>query len=116
MKFSVKIFSALALMLVMSACAFAEDLPSVTMLSTTTCPACSQMAKVLAEIDAKYSGQVSTAHIYLENNPEIAKKYKVRYVPTLLFRDASGKIIAQEIGYRNLEGVLAVFRKAGIKL
>ena len=116
MKFSVKIFSALALMLVMSACAFAEDLPSVTMLSTTTCPACAQMAKVLKEIDAKYSDKISTAHIYLENNPDIARKYKVRYVPTLLFRDSSGKIIAQEVGYKSLDGVLAVFRKAGIDI
>ena len=113
MKLSVKIVSAFVLVVVMSSCAFAA-LPSVTMLSTKTCPACEQMEKVMKEIDSQYSGKISTAHIYLEDNPDIAKKYNVRYVPTLLFRDASGKIVAQEIGYKNLDAVLAVFKKAKV--
>ena len=113
MKLSVKIVSAFVLVVVMSSCAFAA-LPSVTMLSTKTCPACEQMEKVMKEINSQYSGKISTAHIYLEDNPDIAKKYNVRYVPTLLFRDASGKIVAQEIGYKNLDAVLAVFKKAKV--
>ena len=116
MKFNMKILSALALVLMMSVSAAAESLPSVTMLSTKTCPACEQMARVMKQIDAQYSGKISTAHIYLEDNPEIAKKYNVRYVPTLLFRNASGKIVAQEVGYKSLDGVLAVFRKARIDI
>ena len=74
------------------------------------------MEKVMKEIDTKYSGKVSTAHIFLEDNPDIARKYNVRYVPTLLFRDGSGKVVAQEVGYKNLNAVVAVFRKAGVKL
>ncbi|MBQ7217513.1 MAG: thioredoxin family protein [Synergistaceae bacterium] len=115
MKFSVRILSALLLVMAVCTCASAA-LPSVTMLSTKTCPACAQMEKVMKEIDAKYSGQISTEHIYLEDKPELAKKYNIRYVPTLLFKDSSGKIVAQEIGYKSLDAVLEVFRKAGITL
>ena len=114
MKFSVKILSAILLVMIVSSCACAA-LPSVTMLSTKTCPACTQMEKVMKEINAKYSGKITTSHIYLEDNPDIAKKYSIRYVPTLLFRDASGKIVAQEVGYKNLDEVFEVFRKAGVK-
>ena len=115
MKFRVKILSALMLVMIVSSCAYAA-LPSVTMLSTKTCPACEQMDAVMKEIKARYSGKISTEHIYLEDNPDIAKKYNVRYVPTLLFRDASGKMIAQEIGYRDVDAVLAIFRRFGVKL
>ena len=115
MKLSVKVLSALMLVMILCSCASAA-LPSVTMLSTKTCPACAQMEKVLKEINTKYAGHISTAHIYLEDNPSIAKKYNVRYVPTLLFRDASGKTIAQEVGYKDINAVLAVFRKAGITI
>ena len=115
MKFSVKMLSALVLVMVLCGCASAA-LPSVTMLSTKTCPACAQMENVMKEINAKYSGQIKTSHIYLEDNPDIAKKYNVRYVPTLLFRDSSGKVVAQEVGYKDLDAVLAVFRKAGVKI
>ena len=115
MKVSVKILSALLLVMVLCSCAFAA-LPSVTMLSTKTCPACAQMEKVMKKIEADYSGKISTQHIYLEDKPELAKQYNIRYVPTLLFRDSSGKIVAQEIGYRSLDAVLEVFRKSGITI
>ena len=115
MKLSVKMLSALLAVMVMCSCAYAA-LPSVTMLSTKTCPACAQMEKVMKEIASSYSGKISTEHIYLEDKPELAKKYNIRYVPTLLFKDSSGKIVAQEIGYKNLDAVLEVFRKAGINL
>ncbi len=109
-----KILSALLLVLVLSSAACAA-VPSVTMLSTKSCPACAQMSKVLNELNANYRGRLTTAHIYLENNPDIAKKYNIRYVPTLIFRDASGKEIAQEVGYRSMNEVLKVFASKGIK-
>ena len=114
MKLRMKFVLALVFVMAVSACAWA-DLPSVTMLSTKTCPACEQMSRVLSQIKSDYSGKISTAHIYLEDNPDIAKKYNVRYVPTLLFRDGSGKIVAQEVGYRSMDKVLKVFREKGVK-
>ena len=111
-----KILSAFLLVMVLCSVAGAESLPSVTMLSTKTCPACEQMAKVLGDIKAKYGGKISTAHIYLEDNPDIARKYNVRYVPMLIFRDASGKERAREVGYKSLDEVISTFRKVGITI
>ena len=115
MKFGIKILSALMLVILISSCASAA-LPSVTMLSTKTCPACEMMEKVFKEIDSQYSNKITTAHIYLEDNPDIADKYNVRYVPTLIFRDASGKKVSQAVGYKSLEEVLKIFAKAGVKI
>ena len=115
MKFRVKVLLSLMLVMIVSSCAYAS-VPSVTMLSTKTCPACEQMNAVMKELKANYSGKISASHIYLEDNPDIAKKYNVRYVPTLIFRDASGKMIGQEIGYKDVSAVLAVFRRAGVKI
>ena len=109
------ILSALLLVFVLSSTASAA-LPSIVMLSTKTCPACVQMSKVLKEINSNYKGRITTAHIYLESNPDIAKKYNIRYVPTLIFRDADGKEIAQEIGYKSIDEVLKIFEKKGIKI
>ncbi|MBQ2617633.1 MAG: thioredoxin family protein [Synergistaceae bacterium] len=110
-----KIVSSLLLVMLLCSVAGAASLPSITMLSTKTCPACEEMSKVLKDINAKYSGKISTAHIYLEDNPDIAKN-NVRYVPMLIFRDASGKEKAREVGYKSLNEVLATFRKAGITI
>ncbi len=115
MKYSVKILAAFLLVMILGSAACAA-VPSVTMLSTESCPACVQMSKVFKEIEAKYKGKISTSHIYLEKNPDIAKKYNVRYVPTLIFKDASGEEIAQEVGYRSLKDVLKIFERAGVKI
>ncbi|MCR5347534.1 MAG: thioredoxin family protein, partial [Fretibacterium sp.] len=64
----------------------------------------------------RYKGKVATEHIYLEDHPEVARQYSVRYVPTLIFSDAKGNEFAQEVGYKSLEEVLAIFARGGVKL
>lgn len=111
-----KLLSALILVIMICSTAGAASLPSVTMLSTKTCPACEQMANVLKDINAKYKGRITTSHIYLEDKPELAQKYNVRYVPMLIFKDASGNEKAREVGYKSLDEVLKIFQNAGVKI
>jgi len=115
MKLKLKIFSAFLVVLALCSSAAAAA-PSVTMLSTKTCPACVQMQKVLNEIDKTYKGKIKTSHIYLEKNPDIAKKYNVRYVPTLIFRDSNAKEFAIEIGYKSLSDVIEIFAQHGVQI
>ncbi len=110
-----KFISAVIFVMLVCSCAWA-DLPSVTMLSTKTCPACRQMQKVFGELRKDYADKISTSYIYLEDNPYVAEQYKVRYVPVLIFRDAEGNELAQEIGYRSANDVIKIFRNAGINI
>ena len=74
------------------------------------------MSKVLDEINDKYAGKLVAEKVDLEKNPEVAREYKVRLVPTLLFLDAEGKVVQQEVGYRSLDEVLEIFKKAGVAI
>lgn len=74
------------------------------------------MSKVLDEINQKYAGKLVAEKVNVQENPEIAREYKVRYVPTLLFMDADGKVVQQEVGYRSLDEVLEIFKKAGVTI
>ena len=115
MKHYLKFVSAFVFVIMLCSAANAA-LPSITLLSTKSCPACDQMAQVLKEINSKYKGKISTSSVSLENHPEIAKKYNVRFAPTLIFKDASGKDFAQEVGYKSLQDVIAIFKNAGVKI
>lgn len=110
-----KFFSAILLVVMLCSSAYAS-LPSVTMLSTKTCPACTQMAKVLRQIDKDYGGRIETRHIYLEDEPELAERYRVRYVPMLIFKDAKGREVAREVGYRSKGEVLKIFANKGVTI
>ena len=100
----------------MAGTAYSKNIPSITMLSTRNAPLTSQMERTLKELRAKFPGKVSTVHVFLEDNPDIAKKYNVRYVPTLIFKNSDGKDVAQVIGYRTLDDVLKTFSDSGIKI
>ena len=115
MRVSAKIITALMLVLVMCSCAFADN-PGVVMLSTKTCSVCRQMMRVLKNIDENYGGKIDVGMIYLEDKPDIAREFNVMYVPVLLFMDGDGEVIAQEVGYRSAEDIIATFRHNGVKL
>mgnify|MGYP000031548629 FL=1 len=74
------------------------------------------MSKVLDEINQKYAGRLAAEKVDVQEHPEIAREYKVRYVPTLLFMDSEGKVVQQEVGYRSLDEVLEIFKKAGVSI
>ena len=93
-----------------------NKLPTLKSLSTPTCPACQQMAKVVDEINEKYAGKLVAEKVDLEKNPEVAREYKVRFLPTLLFLDAEGKVVRQEVGYRSLDEILEIFKGAGVAI
>ena len=93
--------------------------PSVTMLLSKedeNSATCTQMKVVMNELKANYKGKLTISNIYLDDNPEIAKKYNVRYVPTLIFRKASGEVITQEIGVKSASEIIRIFANAKVKI
>ena len=94
----------------------ASELPVLRVLSTPTCPACAQMFRVLDELGSKYGGKLKTEKINLLEHRDIAKEFKVRYVPHVLFVDKDGKVVKEEVGHVPLEKVVTIFKDAGINL
>ena len=104
------------LLLALAIPARAGNLPTLKVLSTPNCPNCAQMLRVLDELGSKYGTQVATERINLFEHREVAKQYNVRYVPHLLFMDAAGNVLKQEIGAKSLEEVLNLFQEVGVNI
>ncbi|MDR3230387.1 MAG: thioredoxin family protein [Synergistaceae bacterium] len=96
--------------------AHAAGLPSLKMLSTPNCSACAQMSHVLDALNEKYAGRLTAEKINVMENREMAVKYKIRYVPHLLFLDAEGTVVKEKVGALPLEEVLNTFREAGVNI
>ncbi|MDR1979079.1 MAG: thioredoxin family protein [Synergistaceae bacterium] len=107
---------ALLLILVLPTCARAAGLPTLKMLSTPTCPACKQMSHVLDDLKEKYAGRLEAEKLNAMEEREMVQKYKIRYVPYLLFVDAGGSVVKEKAGYMPLEEVLQTFRDAGVSV
>ncbi|MCX8029003.1 MAG: thioredoxin [Brevinematales bacterium] len=49
------------------------------------CVPCKRIAPILEELSKEYEGKVEFFKINVDENPEIASKYKITSIPTLLF-------------------------------
>jgi len=71
------------------------------------CPPCRKMGPVIDEI-ARLSGDgVTVGKLDVDQHPEVAERYGVRSIPTLLlFRD--GKVVDRRVGAMPLEDLQAL--------
>ncbi len=62
------------------------------------CGPCQMLLPVIEEMAAAYEGQVKFVKIDTDESPNVARKYEVKSIPTLLvFKD--GQPVARGVGY-----------------
>lgn len=73
------------------------------------CGPCKAIAPILEEIAAEYNGKLKVTKVDVDNNPEVAARYGIRGIPTLLlFKD--GKAVEQIIGLKPKPQLLHVIQ------
>ena len=69
------------------------------------CGPCKMLSPVLSEIADEYADVLKVAKVNVDDEPELAMKFKVSSIPMLvLFKD--GKIISTSVGYRPKDEIL----------
>lgn len=78
------------------------------------CAPCRKIAPVIDALADEYAGRVKVAKVDVDQNPELAGRYNVASIPTLLLLKG-GRVVEQRIGAlpaaemkRLLEGVVSV--------
>lgn len=61
------------------------------------CGPCKMIAPIMEEFASEYNGKVKIAKVDVDNNPNIAVKFGIRSIPTVLFFK-DGKVVDQVIG------------------
>lgn len=62
------------------------------------CGPCKMMAPVLESIKSKYEDSIKIIKIDIDENREVASKYSIMSVPTLMFF-VNGELVRKEIGF-----------------
>lgn len=74
-----------------------SEKPTLLDFHATWCGPCKTLAPILEEVKKELSGSIRILKIDVDKNPQVAEKYKIRGVPTMiLFK--KGEIVWRESG------------------
>jgi len=91
-----------------------EILPRLIDLGADKCIPCKMMAPILEELKKEYAGIFKVEFIDVWKNPDKAKKYGVKIIPTQIFFDAAGKELFRHEGFFSKEDILSKWKELGI--
>ncbi len=83
-------------------------------LGSSTCRSCKQMKAVLGELEEHYPHRLVVESYDVKEDPDIARLYQIRVIPTQVIIDTSGKEIYRHEGYFPLEEIELLLAETGI--
>lgn len=93
-----------------------QNLPKLIDLGAGKCVPCKMMAPILEEIKDEYKGILDVEFIDVWENPDEAKKYNIKMIPTQIFYNSSGKELFRHEGFYSKEDILGKYEELGINL
>jgi len=93
----------------------AKNLPVLIDLGRGTCIPCKMMLPILQELQEEYKERAIIKIIDIRYDPEPARIYKIRLIPTQIFFDASGKEIYRHEGFMDKLSIEQKLQEIGVK-
>lgn len=90
-----------------------QALPRLLDLGADKCIPCKAMVPVLDELEKGLAGDLTVEFLDVWKNPEEAKAYHIKLIPTQIFFDAQGQELYRHEGFFARDDILAEWRKLG---
>ena len=94
----------------------AGPLPRLAEFGGSQCLNCKLMKPVLKQIKAEYAGKLEVEIIDVVEDKLLALQHKIRFIPTQIFFDASGKELYRHEGLFSKDKILATWKNLGVEL
>ena len=87
-----------------------SDIPVLVDFWATWCAPCQMIAPVIEAIAEEYKGRLKVGKVNVDENSQLAIKYGIRAIPTLLlFKD--GKVVEQMVGVQPKDTIRSVIER-----
>lgn len=80
----------------------AGDKPVLVDFWADWCMPCRMLAPTIEQIDELYAGRITVAKVNVDEQPELAERYQIQSIPTILIFH-KGKLVDTQVGLRSAE-------------
>ena len=87
-----------------------SDVPVLVDFWATWCMPCRMLAPVIEEIASENEGKIKVGKVNVDENPDLARKYRVMSIPTVLVFKI-GELTATSVGVDSKENILKLLEK-----
>ena len=89
------------------------NLPKLWDFWATWCPPCKELKPIVEGLEKEYAGRVEIKSIDVDQNKELASKFGVQAIPTLVFLDAKGTELSRFVGLVPKDSIVNRFKTHG---
>lgn len=75
-----------------------DKLPVVVDFSAEWCPPCKAFAPIFHKAEEKYEGKVRFVSVDVDSLPDVAERYEITSIPTVLYIAPDGEIVNRTVG------------------
>jgi len=84
-------------------------------LGAKKCIPCKMMAPILEELKREYKGKASIVFFDVWEEPEQARKYGIRAIPTQIFFDKNGMEVYRHVGFMGKDAIVGQLEEMGVQ-
>jgi len=89
------------------------NLPKLWDFWATWCPPCKELKPTIEALEKEYEGRIEIKSIDVDQNKDLAQKFGVQAIPTLVFLDAKGKELSRIVGLTPKDTIVGRFKTHG---
>jgi thioredoxin 1 len=84
-------------------------------LGAKSCVPCKMMAPILEKLERDYKGRAAIVFLDVWKEPDQAKRFGIKVIPTQIFYDKQGNEVLRHTGFMGEEAIVAQLKKMGVK-
>jgi thioredoxin 1 len=84
--------------------------PTIVDFGSSQCIPCIRFRPVLREVKDAHRDRINVLYLEVSDYRDLALRYKVRLVPTIVFFDAKGQEVRRNVGFMDREAVERILR------
>lgn len=91
----------------------AQPLPKLWDFWATWCPPCKELTPTVEALGKEHEGKIEVKSINVDENKELAQKFEIKAIPTLVFLDAKGNELSRIVGLVPRDTIVGRFKAHG---